>query len=541
MPRFRELLSLVWRGQGLPRPLLPGHAWRTRLNVLVAGFVSIVLVIALLVALSLHSMSNTRDSLERLSQHLQGKLSAVSVMRENLYLRIVSTRNMLLITDPFMIDEERQRFEIYASRIGVGYERFLALSEGQGEKQLLEKFIGEAREGMPRLNEAVSLLMAGQRPRQILPLLQAAFETQQQALETLTQLQTHLEEQSVQLAQEAVDRYTSTRWLVIVLALVAVGLVLVIAAVVSRDVATHTHALEHGHIRYKALFEGSRDAVLIVRDGVIVEWNLQALAWLDRAGHGSLEGLTLDDLSAGESTKIAEGLKGRSMLRHMTEQGGGHFEWVFRGADQRPFYGEVSLSLLPFDRGHDVQLVIRDITARMLALQQMSHEASHDPLTGLSNRREFERRLSMAQMEARRDPEQQHVVCLLDLDKFKVVNDTAGHAAGDDLLRQIAGLMKSRVRASDLLARFGGDEFGLLLENCSTERAITIVLNLIQAVEEHRFQFGARVYRVGVSVGMTPLSGSPQSMEAVLAIADQACYAAKADGSRFKLVSVPAI
>jgi diguanylate cyclase (GGDEF)-like protein len=507
---------------------------RARLTVQVAGFTGIGLVVAALVALSLYSMGSTHDSLERLSQHLQGKLTAIAEMRENMYLRIVSSRNMLLITDPFAIDEERQAFSIYANRIGVAFQRYLSLVDDETEKKLLEQFMREAREGMPKLEEAISQLTSGKSAAQLVPVLQDAFSTQQQALETLKTLQIQLEEQSVRLATDAVDHYNRTRLRILLLALLAGGLVLVIAVLVSRDVARHTHALELERVRYKALFEGGRDAVLILRDGVIVEWNLQALAWLDRDGRGALAGLTLDDLSAGDDSSAASG-RGRVMLQHVIEQGGGQFEWVFRGADQKPFYGEVSVSLIPADDYYQVQLLIRDITTRMLALQQMSHEASHDPLTGLANRREFERRLAQAQTDVANNPDYQHIVCLLDLDKFKVVNDTAGHAAGDELLKQLAGLMKSRVRVSDLLARFGGDEFGLLLENCSTERAVIIVLNLIQAVEEHRFQSGGRVFKVGVSVGMAPLTAATQSLEQLLADADTACYAAKSEGARFKL------
>jgi diguanylate cyclase (GGDEF)-like protein len=509
---------------------------RARLAVQVTGFAGIGLVVAALVALSLHSMGSTHDSLERLSQHLQGKLSAIGIMRENLYLRIVGSRNMLLMADPFEIDEAQQEFRHYAARIGVAYDQYQALLDAndEDERRLLEQFIGEAREGMPKLEAAIAQLMQGKHPREILPLLQSAFTTQQQALETLKILQQRLEQQSVQLAQDAVGHYDRTRLRILLLALVAGTLVLVIAALVTRDVVLSTRALERERLRYKALFEGGRDAVLILNNGVIVEWNLPALAWLDRDGRGSLTGLTLDDLSE-SSDAATTNRRGRVMLQHIIEQGGGHFEWVFRGADQKPFYGEVSVSLIPADGNYQVQLVIRDITARMLALQQMSHEASHDPLTGLANRREFERRLAQAQADVANTPDRQHIVCLLDLDKFKVVNDSAGHAAGDELLKQLAGLMKSQVRVSDLLARFGGDEFGLLLENCSIERAMIIVLNLIRAVEEHRFESGGRVFKVGVSVGMTALTAAYGSLEQLLADADAACYAAKNEGTRFKL------
>jgi len=505
------------------------------MGVQVASFASVGLIIVLLVALSLQNMVSTHESLERLTRHLQGKLSYITEMRENLYLRIVSSRNMMLMTDPFDIDEERQSFRVYANRIGVAYNNYLTLVDEEGERDLLNRFMQQAREGLPKLEEAIQLLVGGKNAAQIQPLLQNAFDTQQQALETLKTLQLRLEAQSVQLAQEAVSRYDHARFNILLLALLAGGLVFLIALLVIRDVAKNTHALEREQIRYKALFEGSRDAVLILKNNRIVEWNLQALAWLDREGRGSLAGLTLDELSMVSDQTKAPDKRGRVMLKHVINQGGGNFEWVFRGADQKPFYGEVSVSLLLDDESHQVQLVIRDITTRMLMLQQMSHEASHDPLTGLANRREFERRLEQAVTNVQHDNTHQHMLCLLDLDKFKAVNDTAGHAAGDELLKQLAGIMKSRVRVSDLLARFGGDEFGLLLENCSSERAVIIVLNLIQAVEEHRFESGGKVFRVGVSVGMAPLTSGSGSVEELLASADEACYSAKSDGSRFKM------
>ena len=258
----------------------------SRLTVQVAGFAGVGLILAMLVTLSLYSMGSTHDSLERLTRHLQGKLAAIAEMRENLYLRIVSSRNMLLMADPFAIDEERQRFRAYANRIVVAHERYLALVDSDSERKLLEQFMEQARDGLPKLEGALNQLMTGKSAAQLVPVLQDAFATQQQALETLKILQQRLEQQSVQLAQEAVARYDRTRVHILLLALLAGGLVLAIAVWVARDVARHTHALELERLRYKALFEGGRDAVLILRDGVIVEWNLQALAWLDRDGRG---------------------------------------------------------------------------------------------------------------------------------------------------------------------------------------------------------------------------------------------------------------
>jgi diguanylate cyclase (GGDEF)-like protein len=248
---------------------------------------------------------------------------------------------------------------------------------------------------------------------------------------------------------------------------------------------------------------------------------------------GDLSGLRLDDLSTPVNDVIHN--PGERMLRYVTAQGGGSFEWVFRGRDDKPFYGEVSLTPLPGDGEPQQQLVIRDITARMLAMQQMSHEAAHDPLTGLANRREFERRLQLA-LDAAKQNDQAHVLCYLDLDKFKAVNDGAGHAVGDELLKQIAGLLKARIRVADVLARLGGDEFGLLLENCTSERATLIALTLIQGVDELRFSANGQYYRVGISVGLVNVVSDSAAAD-VLAAADQACYVAKRSGTHLHLAA----
>src|SRR5439155_2684924 len=115
-------------------------------------------------------------------------------------------------------------------------------------------------------------------------------------------------------------------------------------------------------------------------------------------------------------------------------------------------------------------LIFRDVSKARESAQRVSWEASHDVLTGLVNRREFESLVEVA-MASAQSAGKNHVVCYMDLDQFKVVNDTCGHAAGDDLLNEIAAVLRSRIRESDTLARLGGDEFGLLLEVCSLERA----------------------------------------------------------------------
>ena len=171
-------------------------------------------------------------------------------------------------------------------------------------------------------------------------------------------------------------------------------------------------------------------------------------------------------------------------------------------------------------------LVFRDVTESRRLAQQLVHQANHDALTELVNRREFERRLDHA-IESVREHATQCVLCFLDLDRFKLVNDTAGHAAGDELLKQVASLFKSRMRSRDTLARIGGDEFSLLLEGCPVDNAVDVANSLIQALREHRFSWNNRSYQIGVSIGVVPVTDDVVSSTQLLSRADLACYTAK--------------
>jgi diguanylate cyclase (GGDEF)-like protein/PAS domain S-box-containing protein len=171
-------------------------------------------------------------------------------------------------------------------------------------------------------------------------------------------------------------------------------------------------------------------------------------------------------------------------------------------------------------------LVFHDVTEPRRLARQLEHDAAHDALTGLINRREFERRLERALGSARQYGAH-HALCYLDLDQFKIVNDTAGHAAGDALLRQINGILSGMFREHDTLARIGGDEFGLLLDNCPLDHAQAIAEALVARIREHRFQWDGRTYRIGVSVGLVPIDAKTHDTAQVLTQADAACYQAK--------------
>ena len=167
--------------------------------------------------------------------------------------------------------------------------------------------------------------------------------------------------------------------------------------------------------------------------------------------------------------------------------------------------------------------------AKRRAEQSLAHLAYHDNLTGLANRSQFEERLGQA-IENTRSHNRSYILMYLDLDQFKIINDTCGHIAGDELIRQLSILLSQQVRNSDLLARLGGDEFAILLESTEQQHAMQLSKRIRDEVKDYRFVWDGRPFSITISIGIVPVSKESESTQAVMSAADIACYAAKERG-----------
>lgn len=175
-------------------------------------------------------------------------------------------------------------------------------------------------------------------------------------------------------------------------------------------------------------------------------------------------------------------------------------------------------------------MVFRDVTESRCIANQMEHLASHDPLTNLPNRRAFGENLNRVLTGAKCGSNKTHALCFMDLDHFKAVNDTCGHAAGDALLQQVAHLFLENLRGTDVLARLGGDEFGLILAHVSEEQALETAERICTAVRDFNFGWGGRTFKIGASIGLALVEQTAQSTDELIRQADAACYAAKHGG-----------
>lgn len=236
--------------------------------------------------------------------------------------------------------------------------------------------------------------------------------------------------------------------------------------------------------------------------------------------------LTVLRITFGDNGPAMENIHSGDMSRSAIEQdvvlhcrGGGSYDI---------HYSVTPLSTLDGQNIGSV-LVIQDVTESRKMLRQLSYSASHDALTHLANRVSFETHLKRL-LQTVQDLHQRHALVFIDLDRFKAVNDTAGHAAGDALLREISSLMLSMLRSTDILARLGGDEFGLLLPDCNVESARYIAGRIVQAINEYNFMWEGRQHRIGASAGITLIDETNHQASEIMSQADIACYASKNNG-----------
>ncbi|EPR9025993.1 diguanylate cyclase [Cronobacter dublinensis] len=227
-------------------------------------------------------------------------------------------------------------------------------------------------------------------------------------------------------------------------------------------------------------------------------------------------GPLLEDIHSGDATHASTGID-QDVVLHC--RSGGNYDIHYTITPLSTLEGENIGSVL----------VIHDVTESRKMLRQLSYSASHDALTHLANRVSFEAHLKRL-LQSVSDTHQRHALVYIDLDRFKAVNDTAGHAAGDALLRELASLMLGMLRTTDVLARLGGDEFGLLLPDCSLESARTISERIVAAINEYPFVWESRLHRIGASAGITIIEAANNQAQEVMSQADIACYTSKNAG-----------
>lgn len=291
------------------------------------------------------------------------------------------------------------------------------------------------------------------------------------------------------------------------------------------DTIKAEEALKVTEARYQALYENAPDIHCIISSG-------GEIVSINRSGARIL-GYEVHELVGESASRLIHPEDQRAVFRCLDDafkNPGAKADIEYRNIrkDGSILWVHQRISIDPGTGPHRLLIVCRDITDKRYLEDKLAHQASHDALTNLLNRREFEQRLYQL-LTRDTDPEDRHVLCFLDLDQFKIINDTCGHIAGDELLRQVAALLSGLIRSRDTLARIGGDEFAVLMEHASLEKALSFAEKIREAIAGFAFHWRTHRFSIGVSIGVVPIQ-TGRSVTDTLNLADMACYTAKKEG-----------
>ncbi len=497
-----------------------------------AGFTMVLVLMTALIALGLNRMTQVHDRLELIVHEHNVKTELIGNMRNAARERSVTLLRLSITTDPFDVDQGIMDFRGHASDFMVDRQQLDAMPMTPEEQRLLDESRGLTERAVAAQEHILDHILEDERGEARSRLLAEAIPKQESVLEHLDAMIELQQEAGLAAVRDTARQYRTA----VVLMLALGGAALLIGILITLGVLRHTRRIE------SALFEEKERAQVTLHaigDGVIttdLERRIDYLnpvaehltGWDQASARGQPLSRVFHIIRESTGERLHHPLTGRmpDATACSLDQ-----EAILISAEGRERAIEEVSAPIRNREGTTIgaALVFRDVSKARVMARELSWAATHDSLTSLANRAEFEPRLSQlvatAQQEAR-----EHALLYMDLDQFKLVNDTCGHGAGDDLLCQLTTQLHNQLRESDTLARLGGDEFGVLLPNCPLVQAEHIAENLRTTVDNYRFEWQGRIFRVGLSIGVVPVFGRVKDTVQYMSEADAACYLAKEQG-----------
>jgi len=446
--------------------------------------------------------------------------------------RTVALQRLLLVNDPFDRDELWMRFLGQANEFVQARMALLAFQLTDEEQAILDRqrrFTGMA---VPVQDQVVKLIWAGQRNAAHKLLVNEAIPAQDRVLEQLKQLYRLQERDAAEAAAQFTRESSRARhWLLSIAGAILV-LALAIAALVMRQARRASTALRVEKERAQVTLHSLGEAVIRTNASGAIEYLNPTAARMTglEAEQARGQALTTAMKLVHESTReqaenpVTRTLREKRVIHDsddtvLVAQSGEEYAIELTAAPLRDAEGQLTGAVLVF----------RDVTEVRALTREITYQATHDPMTGLYNRREFEHQLERT-LENIRHGDTGGALCFVDLDLFKAVNDTCGHLAGDELLRQVSLMLRKSVRGQDLLARLGGDEFAVLLRGCSLSKAGEIAEQIRAALRNFRFVWEEKRMAIGASLGVVQVAADSGDLNDILRNADLACRLAKEEG-----------
>ena len=506
---------------------------------LVVGFGILLILLVAVATISLSRMAANQAQLEQVLQKQVAKVELITQMRHTARERTIALQKLMLLDDPFAQDDVFLAFNRYGGQFAAARQAYIDLGLSPQEQSVLDAQGDITGRTVPVQRRIADLAIRGRVDEARELFVEEALPGQDAVFAELDRLHQMQKAATEAAALEQSEAYVATRS-----TLIALVVLMILAGLAVAWVAVARTR------RYQAaLYEAKESASVTL--GSIGD----AVVATDRLGRIDYLNPRAEQLLGCELVECRHRLL-RDVLRLHDEADAFDFELLLgQTLGQGEFYtggrdlvldggqaGHMNVEIMASpirDRAGTIAgtvIALRDVTELRALDHELSFQASHDSLTGLLNRREFEHRVDQALREARADGSE-HALCYIDLDMFKVVNDTHGHVAGDELLRQLAMLLAERVRRTDTIARLGGDEFGLLLSACELEKARSLTDQLLRTIDAFRFHWEDHTFRVGASIGLVPIRPDSGSLGDLIQSADFACYCAKEAGRNQVYVS----
>ncbi|MDH5325056.1 MAG: EAL domain-containing protein [Gammaproteobacteria bacterium] len=496
---------------------------------LILGFGSTLLLILVLQLLGLTGMDSIQENLRQGNASHNERMALISALRlaENesagqLY-RLLSVEESSHEQELSQYKRHRHQFQQYRHSL-----------ENSGlpprHNALVEQIIKHSEE-VSRLEEQVlEKVLAGDLENAKKQLFGATVNSRQEvilALERLEKAQTDLNQLNLQHVNNTYQKMRELLfWISVAVVLLAGAIAVFVVKRTVKFEASLFREKEQAHVTLDSIGEG----VISTDDNGLIRFMNKAAehmtGWtLEQAwGNALLQVFCIKPES--DSELPAENPVVKAMVEAHIVNSNQRIRLLKENGDEYAIEYTAAPMMDPDRSITGAVLVFRDLTAVRGMADRLAFQATHDSLTQLINRREFEARLEQA-LKLCRQSEQHHVLAYMDLDLFKVVNDTCGHMAGDELLKQISGLLHEKIRKTDTLARLGGDEFGILFLRCPLKKALEIIEVLRKAVKQYRFVWGDKSFEIGASIGLVEVSSASGGIAEILSAADTACFVAK--------------
>jgi len=495
---------------------------------LIISFGSILLVTFFALAfISIH-IKTTQSQIDEIVTSNNKKSRLAVEMQQSARNRSLALYSMVSAKDAFDYDEFYMNYQHQAEIFIKARQAFLSMNLSKKEKALIEQQGKLSRIAVPQQNIVIKMLHKKRYSDAANLLINKSIPSQDAVLTQLTKIIDHQNDNNEKIVTQLQNKVDNNIVIVILMSAVILILTILTAIYVINRITKSEKQLHIEKELAQITLHSIGDGVITVdKDYVIQSINPVAEMLADVKKHEVINQNILsvyDGESPKQRSEINENLDKTDIQRSL-------FDFTLTKKDGTKFEVEHTIAPIIDDDKKilGAVIILRDVTEVRTMEKRLSYQASHDALTGLINRREFEVRLKQTIRNAAAE-NANHSICFLDLDKFKIINDTSGHAAGDEFLKQVSKTIQSLLRQTDVLARLGGDEFSIILDGCSIYQAKNICTQIIKKIKNTRFNWGKNSFEAGASIGIVPITKLTASVSEVMSSVDAACYEAKNKG-----------